>query len=444
MTDVDTRPRYDVQAEQATLGAMMMPNGPFDLIERALRGPQDFYRPLHGIIYRALLDLRDAGKVVDPIELLAAMDVETQRKIGGANYLHDCMAEVPLAANGPWYAAKVRKLAVLRELNEHAVRTMQAVSQVSVEDADRAVELAQKTLADVTIAGASSSLQPWSELIEDAVGEVEQAQDRSAQSDLPGIPTGWLDVDRLLCNLQPGQVITIGGRPGTGKSNAGLNIAQNAAMRHGKRTAVFSLEMTAVECGLRIISAGARVPLHLMRSGNLSDEDWTRIARYLGETGKAPLFIDETPSVGLAHVRAELRGLVNRVGGVDLVVFDYLQLGTAPSCRSRQEEVAALSRGFKLIAKEFGVPAVVLSQLNRGPEQRNDKRPQLSDLRESGSVEQDCDVVILVHRDDYYDKESPRAGEADFIVAKHRQGPTDTITLAAQLHLCRFVDMAIA
>ncbi|SCF36556.1 replicative DNA helicase [Micromonospora matsumotoense] len=229
----------------------------------------------------------------------------------------------------------------------------------------------------------------------------------------------------------------------THNSTASMDFARNAAIRANQAAAIFSLEMSKVEIVMRLLSAEARVPLHVLRSGQLSDDDWTKLARCMGEISDAPLFVDDTPSMNLMEIRAKARRLKQK-HDLKMIVVDYLQLMTSPKrTESRQQEVADLSRGLKLLAKEVECPVIAVSQLNRGPEQRTDKRPQLSDLRESGSIEQDADVVILLHRDDYYDKESPRAGEADFIVAKHRNGPTDSITVAAQLHLSRFVDMAI-
>nr|WP_308442895.1 replicative DNA helicase [Catellatospora sp. TT07R-123] len=228
----------------------------------------------------------------------------------------------------------------------------------------------------------------------------------------------------------------------THNSTASMDFARNAAIRANAASAIFSLEMSKTEIVMRLLSAEAKVPLHVLRSGKLSDDDWTKLARCMGEISEAPIFVDDTPNMNLMEIRAKARRLKQR-HNLKLIVVDYLQLMSSPKkTESRQQEVSELSRGLKLLAKEVECPVIAVSQLNRGPEQRTDKRPQLSDLRESGSIEQDADIVILLHRDDYYDKESPRAGEADFIVAKHRNGPTDTITVAAQLHFSRFVDMA--
>lgn len=229
----------------------------------------------------------------------------------------------------------------------------------------------------------------------------------------------------------------------THNSTAAADFVRSAAIQSNLPSAIFSLEMSKVEIIMRLLSAEARIPLNVLRSGQLSDDDWTKLARRMGEISDAPIFVDDTPSMTLMEIRAKARRLKQR-HDLKLIVVDYLQLMTSPKrTESRQQEVADLSRGLKLLAKEVECPVIAVSQLNRGPEQRQDKRPMLADLRESGSIEQDADVVILLHRDDYYDKESPRAGEADFIVAKHRNGPTDTVTVAAQLHLSRFVDMAI-
>ncbi|MEU7980494.1 replicative DNA helicase [Micromonospora sp. NPDC049081] len=230
----------------------------------------------------------------------------------------------------------------------------------------------------------------------------------------------------------------------THNTTIATDIIRNAAIRAKMTAAMFSLEMSKVELVMRILSAESRVPLHLLRSGNLSDDDWTKLARCMGEIADAPLVVDDTPSMNLMQIRSKAQRLKQR-HDLKILAVDYLQLMSSPkgSGRSREQEVAELSRGLKLLGKELEVPVIAVSQLNRGPEQRSDKRPQLSDLRESGSLEQDADIVILMHRDDYYDPESSRAGEGDAIVAKHRNGPTDTITVAAQLHLSRFVDMAI-
>jgi replicative DNA helicase len=247
----------------------------------------------------------------------------------------------------------------------------------------------------------------------------------------------------LTNGLHPGQLVIVAGRPSLGKSALAVDFLRSAAIKHGLPSCIFSLEMGRNEITMRLLSAESRVPLHSMRSGTMTDQDWTRLARRMGEVSSAPLFIDDSPNMSLMEIRAKCRRLKQR-HDLRLVIVDYLQLMSSPRrVENRQQEVSEFSRSLKLLAKELDVPVVALSQLNRGPEQRADKKPQLSDLRESGSLEQDADVVILLHREDAYERESPRAGEADLIVAKHRNGPTATVTVAFQGHYSRFVDMAV-
>jgi replicative DNA helicase len=257
-----------------------------------------------------------------------------------------------------------------------------------------------------------------------------------------GVPTGFTELDKLTNGLHPGQLIIVAARPAIGKSTLGVDIARAASIKHGLASVIFSLEMSRNEIVMRLLSAEAQVPLHHMRSGTMSDADWGKLASKMGVVSEAPLFIDDSPNMTLMEIRAKCRRLKQR-HDLRLVIVDYLQLMTSGKrVESRQQEVSEFSRSLKLLAKELGVPVIAISQLNRGPEQRVDKKPMLSDLRESGSLEQDADMVVLLHREDAYERESPRAGEADFIVAKHRNGPTQTVTVAFQGHYSRFVDMA--
>ncbi|NTW42828.1 MAG: replicative DNA helicase, partial [Cellulomonadaceae bacterium] len=256
-----------------------------------------------------------------------------------------------------------------------------------------------------------------------------------------GIPTGFADLDRLTNGLHPGQMIVIAARPAIGKSTLGIDIARSASIKHNRTSVVFSLEMSRTEITMRLLSAEARIHLQKMRSGQMGEDDWQKLAATMGKISEAPLFIDDSPNMSLMEIRAKCRRLKQK-HNLELVIIDYLQLmSSGKRVESRQQEVSEFSRALKLLAKELEVPVIAISQLNRGPEQRTDKRPMMSDLRESGSIEQDADMVILLHREDAYEKESPRAGEADLIVAKHRNGPTDTITVAFQGHYSRFVDM---
>jgi replicative DNA helicase len=440
----DRSPPQDVAAEQSVLGGMMLSKDAIADVVEILKA-NDFYRPTHAVIFEAVLDLYGRGEPADAITVAAALaDSGDLSRVGGAPYLHTLLTSVPTAANAAYYARIVAERAVLRRLIEAGTRIVQlgyGSAAGGGRDLDDVVDLAQQAVYDVTERRVSEDFAILSDLLQPTLDEIEAVGSQGGV--MTGVPTGFTDLDRLLNGLHPGQLIIVAGRPGLGKSTAAMDFARATSVKSNFSSAIFSLEMSKVEIVMRLLSAEARVPLHVLRSGQLSDDDWTKLARRMGEISEAPLFVDDTPNMTLMEIRAKARRLKQR-HDLKLIIVDYLQLMTSPKrVESRQQEVAELSRGLKLLAKEVDCPVVAVSQLNRGPEQRTDKRPQLSDLRESGSIEQDADVVILLHRDDYYDKESPRAGEADFIVAKHRNGPTDTVTVAAQLHLSRFVDMAV-
>ncbi|GMA29010.1 hypothetical protein GCM10025874_22630 [Arenivirga flava] len=283
---------------------------------------------------------------------------------------------------------------------------------------------------------------PLSDAVSTAIDEIEAAKGRDGQ--MTGVPTGFAELDALTNGLHPGQLILIAARPALGKSTLALDFARAAAIKHGQAAVFFSLEMGRSEIAMRLMSAEASVPLQNMRKGTVDNRDWTTIAQVRGRINDAPLFIDDSPNMTLVEIRAKARRL-KQTNDLKLIVIDYLQLMTSGKrVESRQQEVSEFSRALKLLAKELKVPVIALSQLNRGPEQRADKKPAVSDLRESGSLEQDADMVILLHREAAYEKDNPRAGEADLIVAKHRNGPTATVTVGFHGHFSRFADMAPA
>ncbi|WP_100445355.1 replicative DNA helicase [Glycomyces xiaoerkulensis] len=436
-------PPQDLAAEQSVLGGMLMSKDAIADVVETLKA-SDFYRPSHGIIFDVICDKFAGGDPADAVTVAAALaDSGDLAKVGGGPYLHDLLDAVPTAANAGYYARIVKDKAILRRLIEAGTRVVQLGygSGQGGSDIDDLVDLAQQAVYDVTEKRQSEDFSVLSDLLQPAMDEIEAIG--ANQGVLTGVPTGFADLDRLLSGLQPGQLVIVAGRPGLGKSTAAMDFMRHASLHHRHPAALFSLEMSKLEIVMRLLSAETRVPMHVLRSGDLSDDDWTRLAKRMGDISEAPLFVDDTASMTMMEIRAKARRLKQR-HDLKLLVVDYLQLMTSPKkVESRQQEVSEISRGLKLLAKEIECPVIAVAQLNRGPEQRTDKRPALSDLRESGSLEQDADVVLLLHRDDYYDKESPRAGEADFIVAKHRNGATDTITVAAQLHLSRFVDMAI-
>ncbi|MET0698972.1 MAG: replicative DNA helicase [Mycobacterium sp.] len=439
-------PRHDLGAEQAVIGSMLQDRRGdlFDEIVSVLRGPTDFYDRVNAELYSRLLTYREEQKPLgDPMTFLGTFSPQDAKRLKAGDYLQTCMSAAAIIEHGPFYAKEVLGLAVLRDLDEHGLRTRDRVRKATATQAPDLIEWVQADAAEVSQQGTSNLDVPiWDLMATDAVEDMGRIQELAQSDVLPGVPTGWTDVDRLLSNLQPGQVIVFAGRPGIGKSVAGRGIAQHHAMRRRGTALIFSLEMSRSECMMALISAGAGVALHSIRSGKLHDDDWTKIGRYLGQNRGARLMIDDTPGASLPHARKQMRRLIRADLKPEVVVWDYLQLTDVPGYEGRrQEAVSALSRGFKLFAKEYQIPVVLISQLNRGPDARADKRPQLSDLRESGSIEQDADVVCLLHRDDYYDQESPKAGEMELIFAKHRGGPTGTVTLAAQLHYQRLMDM---
>jgi replicative DNA helicase len=438
---------HNIEAEQAVVGALMMSKDVVGDVAQLLGEVGDgvFYVPIHQKIYAAAVTLYKAGQPVDPLSVDAAMtnssDADMYRRATGLLYLHTCVSACPIVANASYYANIVMEKAVERGLIEAGIRITQLGYGGDGRDLAERVDTASQVVHEIASREARGGFVGFAALAQESFDEIETVYNLGGR--LRGIPTGFADLDRLTSGFTPGQVVIVAGRPAMGKSTAAVGIAANAAFKHGIPAAVFSLEMSRVEITTRLLSAEARVPLHVLQSGRLSDDDWTKLARRMGELDKAPLYVDDTVGITLTEIAAKSRRMVQQ-HGIRVFVLDQISLVSTPGNQeNRQVAVATLSRGLKILAKQLNVLFIVVAQLNRGPENRTDKRPQLSDLRESGQIEADADIVILLHRPDYYDKEDARAGEADFIVAKHRNGPTDTITVAAQLHLSRFVDMAI-
>jgi replicative DNA helicase len=439
--DFERTPPHDIAAEQCVLGGMLLSRDAISDVIETIQ-PRDHYRPAHQIVHEVILDLYGRGEPADAVTVAAELTRRSElSRVGGADYLHTLIASVPTAANAGYYARIVRERAILRRLVEVGTRIVQ-LGYSGDGDADELVDRAEAEVYGVTDRRVSEDYAPLSEIMPGALDEIEAISSRDGS--LTGVPTGFADLDALTNGLHPGQMIVIAARPAIGKSTLALDLARAAAVHASQATVIFSLEMSRNEITMRLLSAEARVALHSMRTGQLSDDDWSRLARRMSEVADAPLYIDDSPNMSMMEIRAKCRRLKQR-HDLKLVIIDYLQLMSSPKrVENRQQEVSELSRSLKLLAKELGVPVVALSQLNRGPEQRTDKRPMLSDLRESGSIEQDSDMVILLHREDAYERESPRAGEADFIVAKHRNGPTTTVTVAFQGHYSRFIDMAVS
>ncbi|MFZ1412066.1 MAG: replicative DNA helicase [Micropruina sp.] len=433
----DRTPPQDVQAEQSVLGAMLISKDAIGDVTEIVKG-RDFYRPAHEQVFDAIMDLYGRGEPADAITVADELAKRGELgKIGGHIYLHDLLATVSIASNASFYAEIVHEKAILRRLVEASIK----ISQMGYSgggEVNEIVDRAQQAIYEVAEGKTADDYQPLSALMESTLDEIEALNSHGVMS---GVPTGFLELDDLTNGLHAGQMVIVAARPGMGKSTLGLDFARSASIKHGLTSAFFSLEMTKSEIVMRLISAEAQVPLHHIRKGQMGDDDWSRIAKKTAEVSSAPMFIDDSPNLTMMEIRAKARRLKQR-HDLRLVIIDYMQLMTSgKKVESRQLEVSEFSRQIKLLAKELEVPVVALSQLNRGPEQRTDKKPMLSDLRESGSLEQDADMVILLHRDDAYNPQSERLGEADFIVAKHRNGPTKTVSTVFQGHYSRFVDM---
>jgi replicative DNA helicase len=435
----DRTPPQDNAAEQSVLGSMLLSKDAIADVIEAVRGP-DFYRPAHEAIFDVIVDLYGRGEPADPVTVAAELQKKGELgKVGGAPYLHTLSASVPIAANAGYYAEIVREKAILRRLVDAGTRIVQW-GYAGEGEADDVVDRAQAEVYAVTEKRSAEDYAPLSEIMEATLDEIEAISNRDGQ--MVGVPTGFTDLDELTNGLHGGQMVIIAARPAMGKSTLALDLCRAASIHNNMASVIFSLEMTRNEITMRLLSAEGKIPLNHMRNGNMGDEDWAKLARKMGEVSSAPLFIDDSPNMTMMEIRAKARRLKQR-HDLRLIVIDYLQLmSSGKKVESRQLEVSEFSRQIKLLAKELDVPIIALSQLNRGPEQRADKRPMMSDLRESGSIEQDADVVILLHREDAYEKESTRPGEADIIVAKHRNGPTRDVVVAFQGHYSRFVDMA--
>lgn len=402
---------------------------------------RDFYRPAHELIFDTIVDLSNRGEPADAITVAAELQRRGEvGRVGGAPYLHTLVASVPIAANADFYADIVHEKAVLRRLVEVGQRIAQ-LGQAGQGEVSEIVDRAQKEVLDVDGSKQGEDYSSVSDLMSATIDEIEEIQGRGTE--MHGVPSGFPDLDRLTTGFRPGQMIVVAARPGVGKSTLGLDFCRSASIRHQKPCAIFSLEMTGPEIAMRMLSAEAKVNVAQMRGGGMSQRDWDAIAKAMPRVQSAPLVIDDSPNMTMPEIRSKARR-IKKQHGLDFMVIDYLQLMTSgKKVENRQVEVSEFSRQIKLLAKELEIPIVAISQLNRGSEQRTDKTPMLSDLRESGSIEQDADIVMLLNRPDASGAgESDRPGEADIIIAKNRSGPVNRVAVSFQGHYSRFTPMA--
>jgi replicative DNA helicase len=429
---------HDLVAEQSALGGMLLSQDAVAEVFAVVKSA-DFYAPKHELIYDAVYNLYGRGEPTDVITVTAELTrLGNLVKIGGADYLHTLTSIVPTAANASFYADIVQEKAVLRRLIEAGTRIAAAgyAAEGEVED------LVNQAQADIYAVGTQSQTDQYAPLslsLEDAVTEMELAEQRGGE--MTGVPTGIYDLDQMTHGLHGGQLVILAARPGVGKSTFALDIARNASIKHGQPSLFFSLEMGRAEIAMRLLSAESDIYLQSMRKGTVSRDDWKKLANVRGTISDAPLFIDDSANLTLVEIRAKARRLTQALG-LKLIVIDYLQLlSSGKKVENRQQEVSEFSRSLKLLAKELDIPVIAIAQLNRGSEQKTDKKPELFHLRESGSLEQDADVVLLLHREDMGQKDHPRAGEADIIIAKQRNGPTGTVECLFQGQYSKFVNL---
>jgi len=436
-------PPHNIEAEQSLLGSMFLSA---DAVENciAVVVAEDFYRPPHRKIFAAVKYLHMRGDAVDQVTVAARLESTGELDAaGGKAYLLDITGAVPTAANAEYYAQIVKRTSMLRQLID-AATSIQAYSYENPDDIDEVVERAEKTIFEVTNKRVSSNFRMLEDLVKESFAELEKLYDH--KSHVTGVPTGFPDLDKILAGMHKGDLLILAARPSVGKTAFALNIAVNAA-KAGATTAVFSLEMSSAQLVQRIMCAEARVDSQKLRTGYLADEDWPLLMQAMGRLPLDRFHVDDTPSISILEVRAKARRLFRGVEN-GLIIVDYLQLMQPHGRRSenRQVEIAEISRGLKILAKELNCPVLALSQLSRAVEQRTSKRPMLSDLRESGAIEQDADVVIFIDRNTDPGAQDepgrPPKGEAEIIVAKHRNGPIDSCRLAYLDRFTRFLPLA--
>lgn len=436
-------PPHNERAERAVLGAMLQSEQAVVEVMEILQ-PIDYYRPAHAAIHRVIVDLYAAGKPAGDwmlvLQEILARGITRQIPGDPAGYLGNLIQTVPAVANATHYARIIEARARDRDLIVAGTRIIELGRGEA--DPDQPKGPQASAILDQAVAGrdANSGPTPIGESLDGVLRRIESGT-------TAGLSTGIADLDRLTNGMSPGMWV-IGGRPSMGKSVLLVDMARSVAFRQGQPALLFSLEMSREQIIMRILAAEARIPLHRIKQGGdaVADEEWSRLIDAQARLAEAPLMIDDTSSLTVADIAARTRRLATK-GALAFVGVDYLQLmGSTGTARndSREREVARISRGLKVLSGDLGITVAVAAQLNRGPEQRVDKKPAMSDLRESGAIEADADIVVLIHRPDYYDRESERAGEADLHVAKNRDGAQDTVTVAAQLHFSRFADMAVA
>jgi len=438
-------PPHSVEAEQSVLGGLLLDNTAWDKIADMI-GESDFYRADHRLIYRHVSKLVGNSRPADVITVSESLESTKELDgVGGLAYLGALAQNTPTAANIRRYAEIVRERAVMRKLAEVGTEIAETAYNPMGKEAGQLLDEAESKVFAISEEGARGKqgfmdMQP---LLTQVVERIDMLYNRDNPSDVTGVPTGFTDLDKMTSGLQPGDLVIVAGRPSMGKTSLALNMAEHVALESGLPVGVFSMEMGASQLVMRMLGSVGRLDQHKVRTGRLADEDWRKLTDAVGRLNDAPIHIDETAALNSLELRARARRLHRQYGKLGLIVVDYLQLMSASSQgENRATEISEISRGLKALAKELNVPVVALSQLNRSLEQRPNKRPVMSDLRESGAIEQDADLILFIYRDEVYNQDSPDKGKAEVIIGKQRNGPIGTVTLVFQGEYTRFANFA--
>ncbi|GAB4071978.1 replicative DNA helicase [Barrientosiimonas marina] len=435
----DRTPPHNIEAEQAVLGAIFLePSALSSAAERLL--PEDFYRAAHQRIFETMLNLMDKGEPIDVVTVTSSLtNASKLDEVGGVAYLSDLAGSVPTAANIVYYSQIVEEKAILRRLIRTATDIVSSgfSSDSNVEDV---LNEAEKNILEVSGRKNTESFKVIKDVLIDVYDNIEQLHHHDG--DVTGVPTGYRDLDQITSGFQRNDLIIIAARPSVGKTAFALNVAQNVAINTEENVAIFSLEMGADQLVSRMLCAEGNIDAQRLRTGRLEADDWSKLTMAMGSLSNAGIYIDDSPGIHVGEIRSKCRRL-KQENGLGMIVIDYLQLiqGSGNSRENRQQEVSEISRSLKALARELNVPLIALSQLSRGVESRQDKRPMMSDLRESGSIEQDADIVGFLYRDDYYDEESEKQNIIEIIISKQRNGPVGNVELAFVKEYSKFVDL---
>jgi replicative DNA helicase len=438
-------PPHSVEAEQSVLGGLLLDNTAWDKIADLI-AEANFYRGDHRLIYRHIVKLIEQSRPADVITVAESLEsTKDLQSIGGIPYLSALASSTPSAANIRRYAEIVRERAVLRKLAEVAADIADSAYSPMGRDAAQILDEAESKVFEIAEQGArgKQGFQDMPPLLTQVVERIDMLYNRGGDSDVTGVPTGFVDLDRMTSGLQAGDLVIIAGRPAMGKTSMAMNIAEHAALHAGLPVGIFSMEMAGTQLVMRMLGSVGKLDQHKLRTGRLHDEDWTRLTHAVGKLNEAPIHVDETPALNPLELRARARRLHRQYKKLGLIVVDYLQLMSAASQgENRATELSEISRSMKGLAKELGCPVIALSQLNRSLEQRPNKRPVMSDLRESGAIEQDADLILFIYRDEVYNPETADKGIAEVIIGKQRNGPIGTVRLAFLGEYTRFENLA--